>query len=63
MSVITIDHHRSAHACCTNCPDQWRTSEDMRVEAVLSRAAEHAIMTGHTVTEHTVDDAVVHPLP
>ena len=61
MSAITIDHHRTAYAHCQDCPEHWRTGPGTLVEAVLARAAEHAITTGHTVTERVADDIVVHP--
>jgi len=62
VSPITIDHHKSAQACCMNCETAWATSGLVSVLAVLVAAAEHAIVTGHTVAEHVTDDAVVHPL-
>jgi hypothetical protein len=45
-----------------NCETAWATSGLVSVLAVLAAAAEHAIVTGHTVAEHVTDDAVVHPL-
>jgi len=62
VSPITIDHHRSAHACCRDCRAVWVTDDVTTVMAVLAGAAEHALETGHTVAEHVADDAVVHPL-
>jgi hypothetical protein len=62
VSPITIDHHKSASACCMHCETGWATSGVVSVLAVLAAAAEHAIVTGHTVAEHVADDAVVHPL-
>ena len=62
MSPITIDHHRTASAVCMECETAWATSGLVSVLAVLAAAAEHAIVTGHTVAEHVADDAVVHPV-
>jgi hypothetical protein len=62
VSPITIDHHRSASACCCECESAWHTSGPVSVLAVLAAAAGHAIETGHTVAEHVADDAVVHPM-
>jgi hypothetical protein len=62
MTPVTIDHHRSATACCRDCPATWATGVWVTVAAVLAAGAEHAIVTGHTVAEHVADDAVVHPL-
>jgi len=61
MSPITIDHHPSAHAECQLCPEHWETSERVLVSMVLSRGAEHTMLTGHPVAEHVSDDMVVHP--
>ena len=61
MSVITIDHHRSCTAACQNCAETQASGQWVTVTAVLVWAAEHAIVCGHTVTEHVTDDAVVHP--
>ena len=62
MTPITIDHHRTADAACCGCEAAWHGGGPVAIMAVLSAAAEHALETGHTVTEHIADDAVVHPL-
>lgn len=62
MSPITIDHHRSADAACCGCEAAWHAGGAVSILAVLCAAAEHALETGHTVTEHVTDDAVICPL-
>ena len=62
VSPITIEHHRSASACCMECESAWAADGWVSVLAVLARAAEHAIETGHAVAEHVADDAVIHPM-
>lgn len=61
MTPIVIDHHRTAYAHCTGCVTVWATDQATDVPALLSAAAEHAMVTGHTVAEHIADDATVHP--
>ena len=44
------------------CESAWAADGRVSVLAVLAAAAEHAIVTGHTVAEHVADDAVIHPM-